>query len=102
MFEFDRIKNESFWDVEISELEMVQILTGDDFRKKKFVFDKLLLNSTRLFIDLSIFTKDDLRILLKKLEIPRFNSNYIKRRKNLVEVNFFNADLLIDELKWVV
>jgi len=102
MFEFDRIKNESFWDVEISELEMVQILTGDDFRKKKFVFDKLLLNSTRLFIDLSIFAKDDLRILLKKLEIPRFNSDYIKRRKNLVEVNFFNADLLIDELKWVV
>jgi hypothetical protein len=102
MFEFSRVSKECFWDMNISKSEVMNMVTGQDFRKKQFVFEKILLNSTKLFKDLKVFDIKELKILLDKIEIPRFNSDFIARRKNLVEVYFFDAELTIKELKWVV
>jgi len=65
------------------------------------LFEKILLNSTSLFNDLKIFDIKDIEIYLEEYKIPRFNSEYAFRIKNLAEVYFFNKPLLIDELKWV-
>ncbi len=101
MVNYLRIKKDCFWDLDISSKEIVDIVNGNDSRKKSYLFEKILLNSTKLFIDLKIFRKDELRVLVENFEIPRFNHEYAFRRKNMVEVYFFNKPLLIDELKWV-
>ena len=101
MIDYSRIKKDCFWDLDISNKEIDTIVNGDDFRKKSYLFEKILLNSTKLFSDLEIFKIDDLKVLVKNYKIPRFNHEYAFRRKNMVEVYFFNKPLLIDELKWV-
>lgn len=65
------------------------------------LFEKILLNSTALFKDMKIFNKKELAILIENYKLPKFNEEYIFRRKNMVEVYFFDKPLLINELKWV-
>jgi len=57
--------------------------------KKLFLFENILLNSTNLFKDLSIFKREDLRILLEQYRVPDFNRDYIFKRKNMAEAFFF-------------
>jgi hypothetical protein len=98
---YTRIKKDCFWDLDISEDDIRNIIKSDDERKKKMLFEKILLNSTALFVDLKIFELNDLEKYLENYKLPQFNSNYAFRRKNLAEVYFFDKPLLIDELKWV-
>jgi len=98
---YTRIKKDCFWDLDISEIDLQNIIKSDDERKKKMLFEKILLNSTALFRDLKIFDIKDIEIYLQEYRVPRFNSEYAFRRKNLAEVYFFDKPLLIDELKWV-
>ncbi len=101
MINYDRIKKDCFWDLDISNDEIDAILKSKDIRKKNMLFEKILLNSTSLFKDLEIFDKEQLSKLVDNYKVPRFNEKYAFRRKNMVEVYFFNKPLLIDELKWV-
>ncbi len=96
-----RMIKECFWDYNISENDILDILKSNDIRKKAFLFEKILLNSTRLFHDLKIFNKSDLKLLLDEYKLPNFNRDFAFRRKNLVEVYFFNKPLLIEDLKWI-
>lgn len=98
---YTRIKKDCFWDLDVSELDIKNIVKSDDERKKKMLFEKILLNSTALFKDLKIFDLNALETYLENYKIPRFNSNYAFRRKNMAEVYFFDKPLLIDELKWI-
>ena len=99
--DYKRIQKECFWDLDITAKDIKDIVKSNDLQKKKLLFEKILLNSTRFFYDLRIFDKTDLKLLLKEYKILKFNSEYALRRKNLVEVYFFDKPLLIDELKWV-
>ena len=101
MFEFSRIKKECFWDSNITEEMFQNIILSQDMGKKQYVFEKILLNSTKMLKDLTVFQKKDLKKLLDNLKISNFNKEYILRRKNLAEVYFFDKELQIDELKWV-
>lgn len=98
---YARIKKDCFWDLNVSENDIKNIIKSDDERKKKMLFEKILLNSTALFKDLKIFELHDLETYLENYTIPRFNSDYMFRRKNMAEVYFFDKPLLIDELKWI-
>ncbi|MFP4487644.1 MAG: hypothetical protein ACLFOC_11845 [Campylobacterales bacterium] len=98
---YSRIKKDCFWDLDISEADIENIIKRNDERKKKMLFEKILLNSTALFKDLKIFDLSELETYLETYKIPRFNGDYAFRRKNLAEVYFFDKPLLIDELKWV-
>jgi len=87
MFDFQRIKKECFWDVAMSRERFDELVNAQDTKKKQYLFEKILLNSTK--------------ILVSNMLISQFNRAHILRRKNLVEVYFFNKELQIDELKWV-
>ena len=102
MIEYERILKECFWDMDISKETIKNIVNGKNIREKSFLFDKIIKNSGRLFIDLNIFKKEELEKLIENYKVPNFNKNYISRRKNLAEVYFLNKPLLIDELKWIV
>ena len=98
---YDRIKKDCFWDLDISNEGIELIIKSKDMRKKSMLFEKILLNSTSLFKDLRIFETKELSKLINNYKIPRFNAEYAFRRKNIAEVYFFNKPLLINELKWV-
>jgi len=88
MVDYDRIISECFWDVDISVSDIESIINGNDYKKKLFLFENILLNSTNLFKDLSIFKREDLRILLEQYRVPDFNRVYIFKRKNMAEAFF--------------
>jgi hypothetical protein len=102
MNEYNRIKKECFWDLNIGETEIKEMLAGADERAEAFLFDKILQNSTRLLFDLELFKRDVLKELLEKYKVPRFNHDYLFRRKNIAEAYFFDKPLEIEELKWQV
>jgi len=99
---YKRIKKDCFWDLNIPEAEIKNIIKGSDERRKKMVFEKILLNSTALFKDLKVFDIKQIKDYLEEYKVPSFNSEYAFRRKNMAEVYFLNKPLLIDELKWRV
>ena len=101
MINYDRIKKDCFWDLNISNDEIDAILKSEDKRKISMLFEKILLNSTSLFKDLGIFSKEQLSELLDNYKVPKFNADHAFRRKNMAEVYFFDKPLLINELKWV-
>lgn len=98
---YTRIKKDCFWDMNMSKSDMITIVQSNDKRKKKMLFEKILLNSTALFKDLKIFELSDIKYYLENYTIPKFNNQYAFRRKNLAEVYFLDKPLLIDELKWI-
>jgi len=97
----ERIKKECFWDYDASSEWIKNVAEGDDLNQKQFIFEKILLNSTRLFEDLNIFNQKDLKMLIENYRTPAFNKQYCERRKNLVEVYFLNKPLTIKELQWI-
>ena len=102
MVDYDRIISECFWDVDISVSDIESIINAYDYKKKLFLFENILLNSTNLFKDLSIFKREDLRILLEQYRVPDFNRDYIFKRKNMAEAFFFDKPLEVRELKWII
>jgi len=98
----DNIIKDCFWDLDFTDKDINNIINSQDIKRKSFLFDKILLNSTNLILGLKIFKKDDLKILIEKFEVPDFNYDYIFRRKNIAEVYFLDKPLLIEELKWVI
>lgn len=99
--DYERIKKDCFWDLNISQVAIKDIVKSDNERQKKMLFEKILLNSTALFKDLAIFDRAQLEMYLESYKIPSFNSKYAFRRKNMAEVYFFDKPLLIDELRWI-
>lgn len=102
MFDVKRINKECFWEYSFSDKEILNFSKSDDFREKKFLFEKILLNSTEVLQDLEILKKNDIETLLKEFNIPAFNNDYIFKRKNIADVYFLDKELLVDELKWAV
>lgn len=100
MFEYERIRKECFWDLDIQEDDIREMVAGADRRAQAFLFEKILLNSTKLLFDLELFEMDLLKELLENFTVPRFNHEYMYRRKNIAEAYFFDKPLEIEELKW--
>lgn len=101
MLDYQRMLKDCFWDMRLEVQEIKAMAEGDDLQKKSFLFEKILLNSTKPFSDLTLFSQDELKLLLENYKVPQFNSEFAFRRKNMAEVYFFDKPLLIDELKWI-
>jgi hypothetical protein len=100
--QYKRIISDCFWDSNVTVEDIDTMLHSGDLRAEKYLFEKILINSTDILIDLSLFKKDELKTIMKEYKVPTFNYDYIFRRKNIAEVYFFDDPLLIDELKWTV
>ena len=100
MADFKRIRRECYWDLNVTEEDILKILEGSDQRLKTSLFTKILENSTKLLLDLQLFPEDSLRQLLAHYTVTQFNHDYLYRRKNIAEVYFFGKTLEINELKW--
>ena len=99
---YTRIIGDCFWDSKITEEDIDTMLHSEDIRAIKYLFEKILINSTDILGDLKLFKKNQLKVTMKEYKVPVFNYDYIFRRKNIAEVYFFDAPLLINELKWII
>ena len=100
MGKYQQLLNDCFWEYNFSPEEIDMIIKSEDFQKNRFLFAKILANSTQLLKDLKLFPKERLLSLLESYIVPRFNHEFLARRKNIVEFHFFRQPLNIEELKW--
>ncbi len=98
---YDGLLKDCFWEYTFTPEDIIRMLSSGTIQEKQFLFEKILLNSTELLNDMALFNKDDLRILIEEYVVPRFNADYSKRRKNILEYYFFDLPLEIEELQWV-
>ena len=101
MQKYQQLLKDCFWEYDFTPDDIDRMRASDDFLEKRFLFGKILANSTQLLKDLKLFPKDELKSLINDYTVPEFNSEYLGRRKNIVEFYFFDQELKIEELKWV-
>jgi len=80
--------------------ELERILQSGDERRKRFLFEKISLNSSNYLSDLQLLDRHQLYTMLTEMKVPAFNRDYVLRRKNIAEVFFFDLPLHIKELQW--
>jgi len=97
---YERIIKESFWDYNFSVNDLINICDSNDYKSKKFLFDKILKNSSDVLIDLNIFSESDKIKLLKDFIPPKFNYDFINRRFKVLKRLILKEDVDIWELSW--
>ena len=97
---YNRIVKDCFWEYHFSTKDIEHLFKSAKQREKQFLFEKILLNSHEFLRDMELFDRKDLEVMIENYIVPRFNKEYIYRRKNSIEYYFFNKPLMIDELKW--
>jgi len=100
--DYNQIIKDCFWEYDFSSDDILAMAQSSDFREQQFLFEKILLNSTRLLKSMEIFARKDFEKLLSAYRVPAFNSDYIVRRKSMLEYYFLDKPLLVNELKWAV
>jgi len=99
---YQQLISDCFWEYNFTSEDLDQIITSGDPRKNQFIFGKILANSTYLLKDLKIFPLEKLASLVDSYTVPKFNYDFLYRRKNIVEFHFFEKDLTLEELKWTI
>lgn len=102
MEKFDRMRKECFWEYRLSNDEIKSLASSSNLKEQKFLFEKILLNSSAMFSDLKMFDSRQLKALIEGYQVPSFNYEYAFKRKNMAEVYFLNKPLVVDELRWIV
>lgn len=97
---YEKLIKDCFWEYDFTSEEIDTLLKEGSFKEKQFLFEKILANSTQLLRDMELFDKETLQKLLETYSVPRFNYDFLHRRKNILEYYFFDKPLTIDELKW--
>jgi len=97
----DKILKDCFWEYDFTKEDILDMAKSQDLSKKKFLFEKILANSTSLLKSMQIFDKNTLEDLIESYKVPKFNQEYLLRRINMLEFFFLEKPLKINELKWV-
>ena len=97
---YKRILKESFWDYNFSVNELISICESNDYNNKKFIFNKILKNSTDVLNDLTIFSDSDKIKLLKDFSPSKFNYDFINRRFKILKRLILKEEVDIWELSW--
>jgi len=100
--DYERLTKECFWEYSFSHADIDRFVCGGDAGEKSFLFEKILSSSTDLLNDMELFDFKDLQMLVENYQVPRFNHDYLSRRKNIVEYYFFDKPLEVQELKWMI
>ena len=99
--DYDRLNKECFWEYSFSIDDIDRLFVDGSTSEKSFLFEKILANSTDLLNDMELFDLEELQILVDNYQVPKFNFDYLSRRKNIIEYYFLDRPLEIQELKWV-
>ncbi|MEA2103779.1 MAG: hypothetical protein U9P79_03950 [Candidatus Cloacimonadota bacterium] len=99
----ENIIKDCFWDYDFTLEQIIKIAKTEDFRMKKFLFEKILLNSHDMIRSLKIlFTQEDLIKLVDSFKVPEFNFKYIKHRYLIAKYFITGEKVNIPELEWKI
>lgn len=98
---YNQILKDCFWEYHFTSSDIENMAKSNDKREMKFLFDKILENSTQMLKSMKIFDKNSLKTLIEEYRAPTFNHDYISRRLNILEYYFLDKPLTINELKWI-
>jgi len=72
----ENIIKDCFWDYDYTIEQIVELAKAEDFRQKKFLFEKILINSHDMVSNLkTLFYEEDLVKLINSYKVPKFNLN---------------------------
>ncbi len=97
--DFKRIKQECFWDYDISEEKLLQTLHSKDKKVRQKLFSKILYNSSDKLSDLQMFELQDLKNFFDSINI-KHQSRYMQKHILILRSLLFGEDHDIKGLQW--
>jgi len=89
-----------FWEYTFSENEIEKMAWDKNILKQKFLFEKILSNSSDVLRDLKIFPAENIKKLIREYKVPKFNFKFLNRRYLIVKYYFTAEEVYIPELTW--
>lgn len=68
--------------------------------EKRFLFTKIFANSTNVLKVLEIFSLDEIKQFLDEFRAPRYNREYLQRKRDIVRHLMLNEPVSVKELEW--
>jgi len=96
----ERILKECFWEYDLKAEDIIALAKSSNPKEQRFLFEKILANSTYLLKSMEIFDLSGLKKLIDEYRVSAFNHDYIARRINMLEFHFLGRALSVDELRW--
>jgi len=93
------IIKECYWDYNVDENYIINVVNSDDLRLKQKLFEKIIYNSKDRLKSLQIFKKSDLNNLFDSFT-PKYNEKYINRHLMVLRNIFLNETNRIEGLEW--
>ncbi|MGM0623560.1 MAG: hypothetical protein ACQESH_06010 [Campylobacterota bacterium] len=97
--DFKRIKQECFWDYDISEEKLLQTLHSNDKKVRQKLFSKILYNSSDKLSDLQMFELQDLKDFFDCINI-KHQSRYMQKHILILRSLLLGEDHDIKGLQW--
>jgi len=91
-----------FWgDYKIDNKRMIELIKNGSKYEKKFIFGKILFNSSNLLRDIDYFKKEDLIELLSSYELKSsYKKDFALKRLNILKKLYLGKNCKIKELEW--
>ena len=100
MIDYEKLIKECFWDYHITKDDIINFAKSDDFREKKHLFEKILINSgDRIRNIKGLFAKKDLKQLFDSVSINRYN-NFAERNILVARHFLLGEQHKIEGLEW--
>ena len=96
----ERIRHECLWEFHFTNDEILEMAMHGDPQEKKFLFSKIMENSTDVLKALNIFSPTDRRKMLLNYKPPKFNHDFLERRHKILNYLITNQSVDIPELRW--
>lgn len=97
--DFKRIKQECFWDYDISEEKLLQTLHSNDKKVRQKLFSKILYNSSDKLSDLQLFQLQDVKDFFDSINI-KHQSRYMQKHILILRSLLLGEDHDIKGLQW--
>ena len=100
LVDYNQIIKDCFWDYNMSEADIREILQSSDFRKKEKLFSKIIYNSTDKARTLQeLFDKETLQQLFSTFSVT-YNHKYIDRYILVLKNIILGENNHIESLAW--
>ena len=93
------IIQECYWDYNIDEKNLENILNSGNKRDMKKVFSKIIYNSKDKLLSLRIFSNQDLKDFFQDFKVT-YNEKYISKHILILRTLLFNENNNIKSLEW--
>jgi len=96
----EKINRECLWEFNFDNDEILKMAQTGTEQEKKFLFNKILENSSDVLQCINIFNASDQRKLTLDFKVPEFNHRFLDRRHKIIKYFITGEPVEIPELRW--